>query len=45
VLYTDDLNTSTWTQLGRDFVAANPYASLSDGSAVPQRFYRVQQLD
>ena len=45
VLYTDDLNNSTWTQLGRDFVAANPYASLTDNATAPQRFYRVQQLD
>lgn len=45
VFYTDDLNTLIWTQLGRDFVAANPYASLTDGSGAPRRFYRVQQLD
>jgi len=45
VQYTDDLNTGVWTQLDRDFVAANPYASLSDGAAAPRRFYRVQQLD
>jgi hypothetical protein len=43
--YTDDLNSATWFQLDRDFVAANPYASLTDGSAVPQRFYRVLRLD
>ena len=45
VLYTDDLKNSTWTQLGRDFVAANPYASLTDNATAPQRFYRVQRLD
>jgi hypothetical protein len=45
VLYSDDLNSSTWIQLGRDFVAANPYASFTDGSTARQRFYRVQQLD
>jgi hypothetical protein len=45
VLYTDDLSTLIWTPLDRDFVAANPYASLTDGSAAPHRFYRVLQLD
>lgn len=45
VQYTDDLNSSVWTLLDRDFVAANPYASLTDGAAAPHRFYRVQQLD
>ena len=45
VLYTDDLSTSIWTPLGHDFVAANPYASLTDGAAAPQRFYRVLELD
>jgi hypothetical protein len=45
VLYSDDLNSSTWIQIGRDFVAANPYASFTDGSAALRRFYRVQQLD
>jgi hypothetical protein len=43
--YTDDLNSGAWLQLDRDFVAANPYASLTDGAAAPQRFYRVLQLD
>jgi hypothetical protein len=45
VEYTDDLGSGAWLQLDRDFVAANPYASLTDGAAAPQRFYRVQQLD
>jgi hypothetical protein len=45
VFYTDDLSSANWTQLDRDFVAANPYASITDGAAAPQRFYRVQQLD
>ena len=41
VLYSDDLSSSEWTQLGRDFVAANAYASLTDTLALPQRFYKV----
>jgi hypothetical protein len=45
VLYTVDLNSGTWLQLDRDFVAANPSASLTDGAAAPQRFYRVQQVE
>jgi hypothetical protein len=45
VFYKDDLSTPTWTQLGPDFVAANPTASISDSAANPQRFYRVQQVN
>ena len=45
IQYADDLSVPTWVQLDRDFVAANAYASISDGTALPQRFYRVLQLD
>ena len=45
ILYKDDLNAPTWTQLGPDFVAANAYASLSDNAVVPHRFYQVVQLN
>ena len=45
VFYKDDLNTPGWTQLGPDFVAANPTASISDSAANPHRFYRVQQAN
>jgi hypothetical protein len=45
VFYKDDLSTAGWTQLGPDFVAANPTASISDSAANPQRFYRVQQVN
>jgi hypothetical protein len=45
VFYTDDLNLPLWTQLGPDFVAANPTASISDSAANPRRFYRVQQVN
>lgn len=45
VYYKDDLAAEAWTQLDRDFVAANETASLTDTLASPQRFYRVQQVD
>jgi hypothetical protein len=45
VFYKDDLNSPNWTQLGPDFVAANPQASISDFNATSQRFYRVQQVN
>ena len=45
VFYTDDLNAPTWTQIGPDFMAANPTASISDSAAVPQRYYRVQRAN
>ena len=45
VLYADDLVNPVWVQMGRDFMAANPYASITDPGAVPQRFYQVIQLD
>lgn len=45
ILYTDDLSAPVWTQLGRDFMAANPYASITDPGAAPQRYYQVIQLD
>lgn len=42
VLYKDDLGSpAPWLQLDRDFVAANPYASITDMITAPQRFYRV----
>jgi hypothetical protein len=44
VLYTDDLAGGTWVPFGRDFVAANPYASLTDSLALPQRYYQVMLL-
>jgi hypothetical protein len=44
VLYADELGGGTWLQLGRDFVAANPYASLTDSLAQPQRYYQVVLL-
>ena len=43
--YSDDLANSNWVPLDRDFVAANPIASITDTAAVPQRFYRVLRLD
>ncbi len=45
VIYADDLTAPVWVQLGRDFMAANPYASITDPGAVPQRYYQVIQLD
>jgi hypothetical protein len=45
VFYKDDLAAPAWTQLGPDFVAANSTASLSDAVTLPQRFYRVFQVD
>jgi len=35
----------TWTQLDRDFVAANASTSISDPTALPQRYYAVVRLD
>jgi lamin tail-like protein/putative Ig domain-containing protein len=46
VLYTDELGTTApWTQLDRDFVAANPYASISDFITSPHRFYRIYVVE
>jgi hypothetical protein len=45
VLYKETLDAPTWTQLDRDFVAANPTASITDVITVPQRFYQVVRLD
>jgi len=45
VFYKDDLGAAAWTQLGPDFVAANPYASISDNVAAPHRFYLVQRVN
>ena len=45
ILYADDLTEPRWTPLGRDFIAANPYASITDPGAAPKRFYQVVQLD
>jgi hypothetical protein len=44
VLYTDNLGSGSWAQLGRVLVAANPYASLTDSLTQPQRFYQVVLL-
>ncbi len=41
VLFTDDVDSGDWTQLDRDFVAANATASLTDTLARPRRFYQV----
>jgi hypothetical protein len=45
VLYADDLGALSWIQLDRDFVAANPTASLTDTISTPRRFYRVLQVN
>ena len=45
LLYKDDLNAANWSQLDRDFVAANATASISDFMAMPVRFYQILQLD
>lgn len=45
IVYTDDLSSPVWTQVGRDFMAANPYASITDPGAAPQRYYQVIMLD
>jgi hypothetical protein len=45
VLYTDDLNSALWAQLYRDFVAADPTASITDTTSRPYRFYRMVRLD
>jgi hypothetical protein len=45
VYYSDDLKAGIWTPLGRDFVAANDIASLTDYISGPQRFYRVQLVE
>ena len=42
VLYKDELSQPAWIQLDRDFVAANPYASITDTIPRSQRFYQVQ---
>ncbi len=42
VQYADDLEAPNWLQLDRDFVAANPIASLTDGMFMAERFYRVE---
>ena len=41
VMYSDDLAGGEWSQLDRDFVAANATASLTDTLARPRRFYQV----
>jgi hypothetical protein len=45
VLYKDDLAVTAWTQLDREFVAANSSASITDHITVPQRFYCVLQVE
>jgi hypothetical protein len=42
VWYKDDLSAAAWSQLGPDFVAANPTASITDTFAGARRFYRVE---
>jgi hypothetical protein len=45
VFYKDDLSAPTWTQLDRDFVAANTTASITDFAITGQRFYRALRVD
>jgi hypothetical protein len=45
VFYKDDLNAPTWTELDRDFVAANASTSITDLFIAPQRFYCVFQVN
>ena len=45
LLYKDDLSSTAWSQLDRDFVAANATASITDYMLVPVRFYQILQLD
>ena len=45
VLYKDDLSAAVWTELDRDFVAANSIASITDILTTPRRFYQVLQID
>lgn len=46
VLYTDELGSAApWTQLDQDFVAAGPYASISDFVTAPHRFYKVYLVE
>jgi hypothetical protein len=45
VLYKDDLSAAVWTELDRDFVAANSAASITDFITSPRRFYQVLKLD
>lgn len=44
VLYKDNLGAPVWTQLAPDFVASGTTASITDPADVPQRFYRVLQV-
>jgi hypothetical protein len=44
VLYSDNLGSGIWTQLDRDFVAANTTAGITDMVTAPRRFYRVLQM-
>ena len=46
VLYKDNVNAPTWTQLQRDFIAANSSASITDlMGARTRRFYKILQVD
>jgi hypothetical protein len=45
VFYKDNLEGATWTQLDRDFVAANTSVSITDHLNAQRRFYRVQILE
>jgi hypothetical protein len=45
VYYKDAVDAPTWTQLDRDFVAANESTSISDPTALPQRYYAVVRFD
>jgi len=42
VLYKNQFSDPEWIQIDRDFVAANPTASITDALITPQRFYQVQ---
>jgi hypothetical protein len=45
VYYKDTVDAPAWTELDRDFVAANESTSISDPTALPQRYYAVVRLD
>ncbi len=45
VYYSDDLAAGVWSPIGRDFVAANDIASLTDFTSAAHRFYRVQLVE
>jgi hypothetical protein len=45
IQYADNLAAPVWTQIHRDFVAANSSASVTDFVTVSKRFYRVLWLE